>query len=339
MDTTTRFSLPLIMAAQASKHLTHNEALALLEFLVQPVVHSVGSNEPPANPEEAECIIVGDTPAGLFSGHANELAAYLAGAWRFFVPSDGWQVVQADGGGSLIFLDGTWQAASPQNTPFVGVNTTADSTNRLSVTAPATLLNAEVDDHRLVINKSGTPASSTLVFQSNWSGRAEFGLAGDDAFSVKVSANGTTWANALRADPATGRVEFPNRPAARASLTGGNRSVTAGTEVGWDMLAESQADAGLGVAASGGGHLLSVPATCLYHLAGTLLLSQGGTIELVTDDATVLTRFAANGSGQRSVSFCWQGQLTAGTGLALKFNDAATLIADAESCQITLFAL
>ena len=48
------------------------------------------------------------------------------------------------------------------------------------------------------------------LYQTNWGGRAETGLIGDDQFRIKVSANGGTWNDALYVDAASGRVFFPN---------------------------------------------------------------------------------------------------------------------------------
>ena len=45
--TTSRFALPLLAAGQADKELTHNEALACLDILLQPVVQAVGLTVPP----------------------------------------------------------------------------------------------------------------------------------------------------------------------------------------------------------------------------------------------------------------------------------------------------
>ena len=45
--------------------------------------------------------------------------------------------------------------------------------------------------------------------QSNWSGRAELGLAGTDDLSVKVSADGAVWTEALVIARATGQVALP----------------------------------------------------------------------------------------------------------------------------------
>src|SRR5690606_16467928 len=40
-----------------------------------------------------------------------------------------------------------------------------------------------------------------LLLQTGFSGRAEIGLAGDDRLHLKVSADGSTWVDALVADP------------------------------------------------------------------------------------------------------------------------------------------
>jgi hypothetical protein len=46
--------------------------------------------------------------------------------------------------------------------------------------------------------------------QTNFSGRAEFGLIGDDDLTIKVSPDGSAWSTALVADRATGAVSLPN---------------------------------------------------------------------------------------------------------------------------------
>src|SRR5690606_5999760 len=93
--------------------------------------------------------------------------------------------------------------------PLMGVNATADATNRLVVKSPASLFDEEAGDHRIKINKAAAADTASLVFQSGYSGRAEFGLAGDDDWHVKVSADGAAWTEALRVDRTTGRVSLP----------------------------------------------------------------------------------------------------------------------------------
>ncbi len=59
-------------------------------------------------------------------------------------------------------------------------------------------------DIRFVVNKEADGDTASLLFQSGWSGRAEVGLAGDTDFVFKVSADGSTWIEAIRIDKDTG---------------------------------------------------------------------------------------------------------------------------------------
>jgi hypothetical protein len=59
---------------------------------------------------------------------------------------------------------------------------------------------------------------ASLLFQSGWSGRAEFGLLGDDDFSLSVSADGTNFVPALCVDRGTGFVGLSGETAPQASL-------------------------------------------------------------------------------------------------------------------------
>lgn len=92
---------------------------------------------------------------------------------------------------------------------LVEVNATADTSNRLSVKSPATLFDQEGGNHRMKINKATSADTASLLFQSGYSGRAEFGLAGDNDWHVKVSPDGSAWTEALKVDAATGRVRLP----------------------------------------------------------------------------------------------------------------------------------
>jgi len=80
---TDRLRLPLLAAAQAQKEMTHNEALALLDAVVQPDVVAVGLSAPPASPSAGQAWIIGPTPSGEWTGNGGALAIWTAGGWRF----------------------------------------------------------------------------------------------------------------------------------------------------------------------------------------------------------------------------------------------------------------
>lgn len=217
MDDTARLSLPFIMAGQALKHITHNDALNRLDALVQPVVESTVVSTPPVSPLPGEAWLVPSGAAGAWAGHGDEIAAWQDGAWTFFDPAEGWQVFDRASGTLRIFSGSTWVvvAATGAGLPQLGINASADSTNRLSVASPATLLNHDGAGHQLKLNKAASGDTGSLVFQTNWSGRAEMGLMGDDHWRIKVSPDGSAWTDALTIDTGTAAVSMAGnlRPA------------------------------------------------------------------------------------------------------------------------------
>jgi hypothetical protein len=93
--------------------------------------------------------------------------------------------------------------------PGLGVATASDSVNRLAVAAEATLLTHIGAGHQVKITKAAASDTASLLFQTNWSGRAEMGTAGSDAFAIKTSADGSSFQTALKTQTVTGRVELP----------------------------------------------------------------------------------------------------------------------------------
>jgi hypothetical protein len=101
------------------------------------------------------------------------------------------------------------------NAVHVGINTTASSPNLLSVKSNAALLSS-IDvadggsgDARLQISKESAAKTASVFFSNAFSGRAEFGLVGSDAFKLKVSADGSAWVEAFTIDQTTGNLALP----------------------------------------------------------------------------------------------------------------------------------
>ncbi|APX14369.1 DUF2793 domain-containing protein [Tateyamaria omphalii] len=225
-DTSPLLALPYIQPSQAQKHVTHNEALRLLDAIVQPAVETLDLNTPPLVPDVGARHVVGPLAGGAWAGHAGKLAVWQPeGVWLFLTPVVGWTVYVQDVAQWAAFDGTAWallEGALPDQAPQLGLNTSADATNRLAVAADATLLTHEGAGHQLKLNKNAATDTASLLFQTGFGGRAEMGLTGEDAFSVKVSADGASWSTALRADPASGAVTFPGggvRPAATGPIT------------------------------------------------------------------------------------------------------------------------
>jgi hypothetical protein len=103
---------------QAQKELFHNEALARIDALVQPVVEAVAVDMPPVAPMTGQCRIVGVTPDGDFAGQAAALACWTSGGWRFVAPRPGMAVWSLADGAPVRFEGGAgsggWTVAARQ---------------------------------------------------------------------------------------------------------------------------------------------------------------------------------------------------------------------------------
>ncbi len=203
-DTSALLGLPYLLPSQAQKHVTHNAALRLLDLLVQTGFDGIDSETPPAVPAEGETHALGAAPTGDWAGQASRIATFGDGAWMFLDPQTGWRAWDKAAALLRVWDGGAWVAVQKDQVDQLGVNASADATNRLTVSAAATLLTNAGAGHQLKINKAGSTDTASLLFQSGWSGHAEMGLAGDTDFSIKVSPDGGTWAEALRFDAASG---------------------------------------------------------------------------------------------------------------------------------------
>lgn len=217
MTDTSNLGLPCIDAAQAQKHVTDNEALRILDSLVQLAVLDRDLNAPPGSPNEGERWIVKASPAptGDWAGHGDQIAAWQDGGWQFSTPQLGWIAYAVDEGALLTWNGTAWDdffstVTAIQNLALLGVGTTADATNPFSAKLNNALWVAKTvaeggdGDLRYKLSKEGASKTLSFLFQDNFSGRAEIGLTGDDDFHFKTSPDGSSWVDALVLDKATG---------------------------------------------------------------------------------------------------------------------------------------
>lgn len=282
MSETARLNLPYIAPQQAQKQVTYNAAMARLDQLVQPVVLSRTIATPPASPAEGATYIVGASPTGAWSGHASDFACWLSGAWSFTDPAEGWMSYVVDTAELAIYASGAWASFVTNGgagLAKLGINTTADLTNRLAVASDASLFTHNGTSHRLNLNKASAAQTASLVYQDNYSGRAELGLMGDDAFRIKVSANGSTWYEALRVTQGSGLVSLPIGqlafPAAQNASSDPN-TLDDYEEGTWTPnLAFAGVTTGITYGASNSGRYTKIGRTVFY--AGYLILTSKGT--------------------------------------------------------------
>jgi hypothetical protein len=211
-ETSPTLSLPYLQPSQAQKHVTHNEALRILDAVTQLSVLNTALTTPPELPEEGNRYIVAASATGAWAGQDHNVAVWSDAAWQFFVPGLGWRADVASTGATLRFNGTAWVSpAVPvlQNLPLAGVNTTADTTNRLAVSSGATLFSHAGAGHRMKLNKAAATNTSSLLFQTGFSGRAEMGTTGSDDFAIKVSPDGTNFRTAMKIQADSGAVQFP----------------------------------------------------------------------------------------------------------------------------------
>ncbi|MFG1229372.1 DUF2793 domain-containing protein [Xanthobacter wiegelii] len=101
-------ALPYIAAAQAQKHVTHNEAIRRLDAFVQLVLESATATAPPASPADGARWFVPIGAMGIFAGRDGTIAAYEAGAFDFLPVAQGFLAFIRDEGRLAVFDGGAW---------------------------------------------------------------------------------------------------------------------------------------------------------------------------------------------------------------------------------------
>lgn len=88
-DYSPRHGLPYLVSGQSQKEVTHNEALALADALLVPVVEDFAPASPPSLPQPGQCWIAGAAPSGVWSGQDHALCLWTDGGWRFLLMPEG----------------------------------------------------------------------------------------------------------------------------------------------------------------------------------------------------------------------------------------------------------
>lgn len=219
MNDSANLSLPYLEAAQAQKHVTHNDALTLLDACVQLSVSDRNVVEAPLSPVAGVRYIIGASGVGDFAGRPNQIAYWDEAGWRFLSPQVGWLAWVVSQGALFVFDVDGWSAIESrlselQNLRRLGIGAMADSANPFTAKLNAMLFAALSQeeggsgDLRFTLNKQSAGASVSQIYQTAWSGRAETGLMGDDKFRIKVSSDGSAWRVGLEIEPFDGAASF-----------------------------------------------------------------------------------------------------------------------------------
>lgn len=220
-DTSSSLSLPFIQPSQAQKHVTHNEALRILDVVTQLSVAADDQTAPPASPADGARYIVEENGSDDWAGHDGEIALFEDGAWRFFVPRAGWRafVVSRE---ALVAYDGSeWldlDSSELEEIETFGLGMTSLPDAPFSAKVNAALWTAlyQADggtgDMMSTLNKEATGNDAGLVLQQDFQTRALFGLFGTNNLRLATSDDGTTFYDGLILNSGSGIVDQPRLP-------------------------------------------------------------------------------------------------------------------------------
>lgn len=101
--------------SQAQPHLIVNDALRILEAIVQLRVTSRTEDTPPSIIIDGARYIVPEPALATWAQHPTEIAIAIGGVWRFVTPAPGWIAYVADDGQYVSYQGGSpssWQPLS-----------------------------------------------------------------------------------------------------------------------------------------------------------------------------------------------------------------------------------
>lgn len=198
---TTKLALPFLQPGQALKTITHNEALQRLDMGLYLSCSDMAAETLPENPIKGLVIILSGNAGGPLAEHAGDIGAFCDGLWDWFTPTSGW-VVWDESDAALRVFDGTvWVGLASQraadNLPQLGLNSSASPTQRLALASETSLFSHDGGSHRMNVNRAAVTDVASVIFQTDYAGEAELGLAGSQGFSIKTSSDGATWSERL----------------------------------------------------------------------------------------------------------------------------------------------
>jgi hypothetical protein len=183
MTDTPRLALPAIEAAQAQKHVTHNEALVLLDALTHLTVESRALSAPPGSPTEGNSYIPASGAGGAWSGWDGQIVLYSGGAWVRITPVPGMKAWIRAERLTVTYEDGLWRDGIALTAHGGRVTLRAKEEELiLGGTFTETTDAAFIPDRAIVL---GVASRTTLL------------ITGATSYGVGVSGNSTQFGNLL----------------------------------------------------------------------------------------------------------------------------------------------
>ncbi len=247
-DITTHLLLPYILAAQAQKHITHNEALRLLDAVVQLSVLDRDLTAPPVSPADGDRYIVASGGTGLWAGWDLNVTTWVDGVWMRLVPRTGWLTWITDEATFFVWTGSAWQS--------VGVPQDVSD-------AIFSLVNDADPSKRALFSLSGISTATTRTFTlpntsselAILAGTQTFN--GNKTFSGTLTASGTVTVSSPAATIGTSAATSTYGIGTGATTTGVTKTVNLGT--GGASGSTTVVNIGSATAGAGGTTVVNTP--------------------------------------------------------------------------------
>ena len=247
-DITTHLLLPYILAAQAQKHVTHNEAVRLLDAIVQLSVLDRDLTAPPASPADGDRYIVASGATGLWAGWDLNVTTWVDGVWMRLVPRPGWLAWITDEATCFVWNGSAWQS--------VGVPQDVSD-------AIFSLVNDVDPTKRALFSLSGISTATTRTFTlPNTSSELAIlagtqTFTGNKTFSGTLTASGTVTVSSAAASIGTSTATATYGMGTGATTTGVTKTVNLGT--GGASGSNTVVNIGSATAGAGGTTVVNTP--------------------------------------------------------------------------------
>lgn len=294
-DTSSSLSLPFIAPSQAQKHVTHNEALRILDVVTQLSVAADDVSTPPTSVSEGTRYLLDAGGTGDWAGHDSEIALFENGTWRFFVPRAGWRAYVVNRDVMVIYDGAEWSeldGAELEDVETFGLGMTSQPDTPFAAKLNAALWTAlyQADggtgDLIATYNKETSADDVGLVFQQDFVTRALLGLFGSDDLRLATTQDGSTFFDGFIINSATGIVDQPRLPRFKAVTNFDNFcAADAWTKVAINDLSAN--DQGSFDAVS---NVFTAPVDGTYHFGSVLTFKQD-----ISLDARMGARLVLNG--------------------------------------------
>ncbi len=201
MAETAQFGLPLLSGSQAQKHVTLNEALAVLDAVAQIRITSLSHSTPPSNIVDGEAYVVASGASGDWFGHDGKIAVATNGFWRFVTPQIGWSGYSLEAQQGILFDGADWlesgQVATENGAATVSKVTEMDHV--VVAGSSSTTLNI-IPQNSVVLGVTGRVVDAITGTLTSW----ELGVSGSpDRYGSSLGLALNSYASGLTGVPTT----------------------------------------------------------------------------------------------------------------------------------------